>query len=103
MLFRSPDRTPEDLLFQVMLEFGVPLSSPITETVIAGQRVFDLSDGYLLACFDAQVTEEVVTQIALRKPAYAAFRDSGMASDTVAENFEQIFATYSPKTVRKVL
>ena len=99
----KPDRTPEDLLFQVMLEFGVPLSSPITETVIAGQRVFDLSDGYLLACFDAQVTEEVVTQIALRKPAYAAFRDSGMASDTVAENFEQIFATYSPKTVRKVL
>jgi len=99
----KPDRTPEDLLFQVMLDLGILLSSTIEETVIAGKKVFSVADGYLLACFDKNVTEETVTEIAKRQPFYAVFRDSSMASDSVAANFEQIFATYSPKTVRKVL
>lgn len=99
----KPDRTPEDLLFQVMLDLGILLSSTIEETEIAGKKVFSVADGYLLACFDQNVTEETVTEIAKRCPFYAVFRDSSMASDSVAANFEQIFETYSPKTVRKVL
>lgn len=97
------DRTPEDLLFQVMLDLGVLLSSKIEEQEIAGKRVFSVADGYLMACFDKDVTETVVTQIAKSHPFYAVFRDSSMADDSVAANFEQIFATYSPETVRKVL
>ena len=97
------DRTPEDLLFQVMLDLGIMLSSDIEETEIAGKKVFSVAGGYLIACFDSNVTEETVKAIAQRKPFYAVFRDSGMASDGVATNFEQIFETYSPKTQRKVL
>lgn len=99
----KPDRTPEDLLFQVMLDLGILLSSDIEETEIAGKKVFSVAGGYLIACFDSDVTEETVEAIAQRKPFYAVFRDSGMASDSVATNFEQIFETYSPKTQRKVL
>jgi adenine-specific DNA-methyltransferase len=99
----KPDRTPEDLLFQVMLDLGVLLSSRIEETSIGGKQVFSVADGYLMACFDSNVTSEVITEIAKNQPYYAVFRDSGMASDNVATNFEQIFATYSPTTVRKVL
>ena len=97
------DRTPEDLLFQVMLDLGVLLSSKIEETVIAGKKVFSVADGYLIACFDKDVTEEAVKAIAQKHPFYAVFRDSGMATDSVMTNFEQIFETYSPKTVRRVL
>ena len=97
------DRTPEDLLFQVMLDLGVLLSSPIEVKEIAGKKVFNVADGFLLACFDHDVTEETVKAIAQMKPYYAVFRDSSMASDSVATNFEQIFETYSPDTVRKVL
>ena len=97
------DRTPEDLLFQVMLELGVLPSSPIVETLIDGKRVFDVADGFLLACFDTGVTSETVTVIAKHQPYYAVFRDSSMADDSVATNFDQIFETYSPSTVRKVL
>lgn len=97
------DRTPEDLLIQVMLDLGVLLSSKVEETEIAGKKVFSVADGYLIACFDKNVTEDVVTAIAKQKPFYAVFRDSSMANDSVAANFEQIFATYSPQTVRKVL
>ena len=97
------DRTPEDLLFQVMLDLGVPLSSPIEVKEIAGKKVFNVADGFLLACFDHNVTEETVKAIAQMKPYYAVFRDSSMANDSVATNFEQIFETYSPDTVRKVL
>ncbi|MCM1439287.1 MAG: site-specific DNA-methyltransferase [Roseburia sp.] len=97
------DRTPEDLLFQVMLDLGILLSSKIEETEIAGKKVFSVADGYLIACFDSDVTEETVKEIAKRQPFYAVFRDSGMASDSVMTNFEQIFETYSPKTVRRVL
>lgn len=99
----KPDRTPEDLLFQVMLDLGILLSSKIEEITIGGKRVFNVAEGYLLACFDSDVTSEVITEIAKRKPYYAVFRDSSLASDSVAANFEQIFATYSPSTERKVL
>ena len=97
------DRTPEDLLFQVMLDLGILLSSKIEETTIAGCKVFNVADGFLYACFDSNVSDEVVTAIAKEQPYYAVFRDSGMASDSVLTNFDQIFASISPSTVRKVL
>ena len=97
------DRTPEDLLFQVMLDLGVLLSSKIEETVIAGKQVFNVADGFLIACFDENVTDETITAIAKQQPYYFVMRDSSLANDSVATNFEQIFATYSPDTVRKVL
>lgn len=97
------DRTPEDLLFQVMLDLGILLSSKIEETEIAEKKVFSVADGYLIACFDSDITERTVIEIAKKHPFYAVFRDSGMATDSVATNFEQIFETYSPKTQRKVL
>lgn len=97
------DRAPEDLLFQVMLDLGVLLSSKIEETTIAGKKVFNVEDNYLIACFDSDVTEETIKAIAKQKPYYFVMRDSSMANDSVATNFEQIFATYSPDTVRKVL
>ena len=96
-------RTPEDLLFQVMLEFGIPLSSKIKESVIAGKKVFNVEDNYLIACFDDAITEEAITAIAKEKPQYVVLRDSGFKTDSVAANFEQIFATYSPDTTRRVL
>ena len=97
------DRTPEDLLFQVMLDLGVLLSSPIETMEISGKKVFNVANGFLLACFDHDVTDETVKAIAQMKPYYAVFRDSSMANDSVATNFDQIFETYSPDTVRKVL
>ena len=97
------DRTPEDLLFQVMLDLGVLLSSKIEETTIAGKKVFNVEDNYLIACFDSDVSEETIKAIAKQKPYYFVMRDSSMASDSVATNFDQIFATYSSDTVRKVL
>lgn len=97
------DRTPEDLLFQVMLDMGVLLSSKIEQTTINGKTVFNVADNYLIACFDENVTEETIKAIAKMKPYYFVMRDSSMADDSVATNFEQIFATYSPDTVRKVI
>lgn len=97
------DRTPEDLLFQVMLDLGVLLSSKIEETTIAGKKVFNVADNYLIACFDSNVAKETIKAIAKQKPYYFVMRDSSLASDSVATNFDQIFATYSPDTIRKVL
>ena len=97
------DRTPEDLLFQVMLDLGVLLSGKIEETTIAGKKVFNVEDNYLIACFDSNVTEDTIKAIAKQKPYYFVMRDSSMANDSVATNFDQIFSTYSPDTVRKVL
>lgn len=97
------DRTPEDLLFQVMLDLGVLLSSKIEEMIIGGKKVFNVADGFLIACFDDNVTEKVITEIAKEQPYYFVMRDNSMASDSLAINFEQIFVTYSPDTVRKVL
>lgn len=97
------DRTPEDLLFQVMLDLGVTLSSKIEATTIAGKKVFDVADGFLIACFDKDVNEGTIKAIAQKQPYYFVMRDSSLANDSVATNFEQIFSTYSPDTVRKVL
>ena len=97
------DRTPLDLLFQVMLELGKPLSAKIEEKDICGKHVFIVDENDLIACFDADVTAETVKAIALLKPLYAVFRDSSLADDAVGSNFDQIFATYSPNTTRKVL
>lgn len=97
------DRTPQDLLFQVMLDMGVLLSSKIEQADIAGKKVFNVEDNFLIACFDDDVTEETITAIAKQKPHYFVMRDSSLANDSVATNFDQIFATYSPDTVRKVL
>lgn len=99
----KPDRTPEDLLFQVMLDLGVLLSSKIEETTICGKKVFNVEDNFLIACFDENVTEDVITAIAKQKPYYFVMRDNSMANDSVATNFDQIFETYSPDTERKVL
>ena len=97
------DRTPLDLLFQVMLEFDTPLSAKINEKEVAGKKVFVVGDNDLIACFDENITEEVVKTIAQMKPNYVVFRDNSFQNDSVAVNFEQIFATYSPTTTRKVL
>ena len=102
------DRTSEDLLFQVMLDLGILLSSKIQCEVWrvesgAEYRYFNVEDGFLIACFDKNITEELITEVAKKKPYYFVMRDSSMASDSVATNFEQIFATFSPDTVRKVL
>ncbi|MGN0960942.1 MAG: site-specific DNA-methyltransferase, partial [Christensenellales bacterium] len=97
------DRSAEDLLFQVMLEMGVLLSSDIKVENIAGKKVVNVNDGNLVCCFDDNLTDEVVTQIAKMQPLYAVFRDSSMSTDSVAVNFDQIFETYSPTTTRKVL
>ena len=99
------DRTPEDLLFQVMLDLGILLSSRIEETTIAGKKAFDVADGYLIACFDSGVDEAAVTEIARQKPHYFVMRDPSGTSDgdSLITNFEQIFATYSPGTVRRVM
>ena len=97
------DRSPEDLLVQTMLDLGILLSAPITVEEIAGKRVFNVADGFLLACFDRDVTDETVTAIAKRKPYYAVFRDASMVDDSALTNFDQLFAAYSPATVRRVL
>ncbi|APM37394.1 site-specific DNA-methyltransferase [Clostridium kluyveri] len=97
------DRSSEDLLFQVMLDLGELLSSHIEEIEIEGKKVFNVGQGNIISCFDDNITNEVVTEIAKMKPFYAIFRDSSLSNDSVATNFEQIFKTYSPNTIRKVL
>ena len=97
------DRTGEDLLFQVMLELGATLDSKIETTEVAGKTIYNVAEGYLVACFDQDVTDEVVTAIAKMQPAYAVLRDTSMKSDATATNFEQIFKTYSPDTVTRIL
>ncbi|MDR0528922.1 MAG: site-specific DNA-methyltransferase [Zoogloeaceae bacterium] len=91
-------RTDEDLLFQVMLELGVPLSAKIAQD----GGVYYVNDNYLIACFK-EVDTALITEIAKQKPYYAVFRDSSFASDSALVNFEQVFNTYSPNTIRRVL
>ena len=86
-----------------MLDLGILLSSKIEETSISSKKVFKVEDNYLIACFDDNITEDVIIEIAKQKPYYFVLRDASLASDSVATNFDQIFATYSPDTVRKVL
>lgn len=99
----KPDRTGEDLLFQVMLELGATLDSKIETTTVAGKTIYNVAEGYLMACFDPDVTDDVVKSIAQMQPAYAVLRDTSMKDDSTATNFEQIFKTYSPDTVTKIL
>ena len=99
----KPDRTGEDLLFQVMLELGATLDSKIETTTVAGKTIYNVAEGYLVACFDPDVTDDVVKYIAQMQPAYAVLRDTSMKDDSTATNFEQIFKTYSPDTVTRIL
>lgn len=99
----KPDRTSEDLLFQVMLECNLTLSAKIERKTIAGKEVFNVNEGYLLACFDGDVNETVITEVAKLKPYYFIMRDKSLSSDNVADNFEQIFNAYSKDTIRRIL
>jgi len=99
----KPDRTEEDLLFQTMIELGIELSAKIEQQQIAGKTVWSVSDGYLMACFDEEVNETTITEIARQQPYYFVMRDSSLANDQVADNFEQIWEEYSKDTVRRIL
>ena len=99
----KPDRSAEDLLFQVMLECNLPLSARIEKKTIEDKEVFNVNDGYLIACFDKDVNETVITEVAKQKPYYFVMRDASLSSDNVADNFEQIFNAYSKDTIRRIL
>ena len=99
----KPDRTDEDLLFQTMIELGIELSAKIEKRSIAGKTVWSVSDGYLMACFDEEVNETTITEIARLHPYYFVMRDSSLANDQVADNFEQIWEEYSKDTVRRII
>lgn len=99
----KPDRTPLDLLFQVLPELDIELSAKIEEKEVSGKKVFFVDGDYLIATFDMDVNESTVTEIAKMKPQYFVMRDASAANDNVLDNFEQIFRHYSPKTVRKIL
>ncbi len=97
------DRTSEDLLFQVMLDLGIELSAKIEKTEIAGKEVWCVDGGFLMACFDRDVNEATITEIAKQKPVYFVMRDASAANDNVLDNFDQLFANYSPDTTCKIL
>lgn len=99
----KPDRTPLDLLFQVMLELGVPLSAKIEENAVNGKTYYAVNGNDMIACFDDAIDEEVITEIAKQQPLYAVFKDQSFASDSVAINNEQLFKTHSPATTIKVI
>ena len=99
----KPDRTAEDLLFQVMLDLGVELSATIEQRTMNGKQVFFVNDNYLVACFDTDITEDTIKAIAKLKPYYFVMRDSSLASDNVADNFDQLFETYGKDTIRKIV
>ena len=102
----KPDRLGndgEDLLFQTMIELGIELSAKIEKRSIAGKSVWSVSDGYLMACFDEEVNETTITEIARQHPYYFVMRDSSLANDQVADNFEQIWEEYSKDTVRRII
>lgn len=99
----KPDRTPLDLLFQVMLELGKPLSAKIEEREVDGKKYYAVDGNDLIACFDDDLGNEVITAIAKQKPLYAVFKDKSFATDSVGINNEQLFKTYSPGTVVKVI
>ena len=97
------DRTPLDLLFQVMPELNIELSAKIEEKEVNGKKVFFVDGNYLIATFDTEVNESTVTEIAKMKPQYFVMRDASAANDNVLDNFEQIFRHYSPENIRKIL
>lgn len=97
------DRTPEDLLFQVLPSFRIPYSASIDEFDIDGVKCFNVNEGQLIACFDTEVGTNVIEKIAQERPIYAVFRDASLADDSAAANFEELFKTYSPDTIRRVI
>ena len=97
------DRTDEDLLFQAMIELGIELSAKIEQREIAGKTVWSVADNYLMACFDKDVNETTITEIARQHPYYFVLRDSSLATNNVADNFEQIWEEYSKETVRRII
>jgi adenine specific DNA methylase mod len=97
------DRSGEDLLFQVMLDLGIELSNKIEEKFIQNNKIYDVGENFLIACFDENITEEVVTEIAKLKPFFAIFKEGNNLTDNTLINFEEIFKTYSPDTKRRVL
>ena len=97
------DRTNEDLLFQVMLDLGIELSAKIKNKQIAGKNVHFVDDNYLVACFDRDVNESTITEIAKLQPIYFVMRDASAANDNVIDNFEQIFKHYSPDTNCRII
>lgn len=99
----KPDRTDEDLLFQVMMELGIVLSDKVEKVVIADKTVWNVGQGYLMACFEPNVTEDTITAIAKQQPQYFIMADRSLASDNVADNFEQIFNEYSDSTIRRII
>lgn len=99
----KPDRTAEDLLFQVMPECNLPLSSRIEEREIHGKKIYAVDGNYLVACFDRDIDEQVITEIARMQPYYFVMRDASAATDNVLDNFDQIFNAYSKETIRRIL
>ena len=99
----KPDRTPMDLLFQIMLELGVQLSAKIEEKEIGGKKYYIVNENEIIACFDDNINNDVITEIAKQQPLYAVFKDKSFATDSVGINNEQLFKTYSPSTEVKVI
>ncbi|PSF13091.1 site-specific DNA-methyltransferase [Marinobacter fuscus] len=99
----KPDRTPEDLLFQVLVDWGVDLTLPIRRETLQGKTVFFVDDNALVACFDTGITEELVKELAKHEPLRVVFRDNGFVSDAVKINVEQIFRQLSPSTEVRAL
>ena len=96
-------RKPEDLLFQVLLDWGVDLTLPIRKETILGKTVFFVDENALVACFDTGLTEELVKELARAKPLRVVFRDNGFSSDAVKINATQIFRQLSPGTEVKAI
>lgn len=99
----KPDRTPMDLLFQIMLELGVQLSAKIEEKEICGKKYYVVNENEIIACFDDNLNNDVITETAKQQPLYAVFKDKSFATDSVGINNEQLFKTYSPSTEVKVI
>ncbi|WP_220576991.1 site-specific DNA-methyltransferase [Bacteroides fragilis] len=99
----KPDRTPLDLLFQVLPELNIELSARIEEKEVHGKKVFMVNGDQLIATFDTDVNESTITEIAKLRPIYFVMRDASAENDNVLDNFEQIFKHYSPDTIRRIL
>ena len=100
---KTQDRSSEDLLFQVMLDLGIELSAKIEEHSYDNKKVFFVDNNYLIACFDKNISESIIETIARLEPYYFVMCDHSLSSDSMADNFDQIFRTYSKDTIRKIL
>ena len=99
----AANATPLDLLFQVLPAFRIEYSAKIVERELGGKTCLDVNDGQLIACFDEDVSTKALKAIAREKPIYAVFRDSSFASDADVANLDELFKTFSPETIRKVI